>query len=149
MKNSTITKELNAILKGEFMAIDFYEEYMKKIDDENIKSKLQEIQQDHKHHSLLLSDRIVDLGGHPAHGVGLGGKMAELMNNVKHMKKSTIASYLEEAKQGEDKGIAMSREVVRGDLDKKSMNLVQDILDTDDKHVDTLDSMLDAINNIH
>ena len=47
LKKTSIS-ELNAILKGEYMAIDSYGKYIDNISDSNAKSELQRIQKEHK-----------------------------------------------------------------------------------------------------
>lgn len=51
MNNENIVKELNAYLKGEYMAIHSYEHYIQNISNPNIKKALQKIQQEHKQHA--------------------------------------------------------------------------------------------------
>jgi rubrerythrin len=49
--DKTSINELNALLKGEHMAIDGYEKYIQNVNDPNIKGELQKIQQEHKMHA--------------------------------------------------------------------------------------------------
>jgi bacterioferritin (cytochrome b1) len=72
--DKTSINELNALLKGEHMAIDGYEKYIQNVNDPNIKGELQKIQQEHKMHAIKISERIQSLGGRPVDGVGVMGK---------------------------------------------------------------------------
>ena len=146
MENKVSVNELNAVLKGEHMAIDAYERYMEKIDDKDVKSKLQEIQQDHKLHSILISERIQDLNGHPVDGVGIRGKISEVATNIKDIRKNDPLSLLNAAKKGEDTGIKMAAEVVKGDLDYVSRKLIDGVLSDDTKHIAELNTMILEIN---
>lgn len=134
-------KELNTLLKGEHMAIGGYERYIQEIKDTNIKGELQKIQQDHKQHAIKISERIQNLGGKPAADEGIGGKMAQAVSGIKEAGKNNVLSILKEALNGEDNGIKMADEVVKGDLDSQSAALVNDILNDDRNHVDRLSQL--------
>ena len=75
MDNTNI-KELNAFLKGEYMAIDSYDIFIQKANN-------QRIQQEHKLHALQISERIQNLGGRPVSGLSIIGKIAETVSNIK------------------------------------------------------------------
>jgi bacterioferritin len=143
--DKTSVNELNAFLKGEHMAIDSYERYIEKIKDTNIKEELQNIQKDHKLHATIIGERILNLGGHPVNGVGLTGKVAEVASVVKDIGLKGTTAILKEVKNGEDNGIKMAQEIVKGDLDNDSMTMINSILDDDRQHL----SMLDNIINTH
>lgn len=147
MKNKSI-KELNTFLKGEHMGIDAYEKFINKVDDENIKNQLQDIQKDHRKHAEKIAERIQDLGGKAKNGVGLTGKIAEAASNIKNIGKKDDISILKQAYDGEDLGIKMATEVVKGDLDNDSAKLIRDILSEDRNHLDKLNSLIQNKGNI-
>ncbi|MNP85536.1 hypothetical protein D3C76_1853180 [compost metagenome] len=67
--------------------------------------------------------------------------MVEFMNLFQ--KDSSQSQFiLRDALRGEDKGIVMSEQLVRGELDQESRQLVEDILDHDRKHLDQLNKYL-------
>lgn len=134
-------KELNTILKGEHMAIGGYEKYIQGIKDTNIKGEFQKIQQDHKQHAIKIAERIQNLGGKPVDDEGISGKIAQVMSSIKEAGKNDTLSILKEALHGEDTGIKMADEVVKGDLDSQSAALVNDILNDDRNHVDRLSEL--------
>jgi Bacterioferritin (cytochrome b1) len=138
MENTTAINELNAFLKGEYMAIDIYEDYIRTVDSTNTQNILQSIQSDHKNHAKQISDRIKNLGGVPSKSVGFTGKIAENINSLKHINKSDDNSILREAYSGEDKGIKMAEEIVKGDLDTESASMINIILETDKQHLNLL-----------
>ena len=140
MKNDVI-KELNTFLKGNFMAVHAYERYIQHIDDSDIKQLLQKIQQDHKQHAILITERIQNLDGTPVDDVGMMGSVAELMNKIKGSTTDPNA-ILKDALLGEHRGIEKSKEILNGDLDPESLDLVKGILNHDQKHVDLLDELL-------
>lgn len=136
-----IIKELNAFLEGNFMAIQAYERYIQKIKEPHIKQIFQKIQQDHKQHATMIAERIQNLGGVPVDDAGLKGTISNMTQNLKRSTQGT-ASILKDALAGEYRGIEMSKELVKGDLDPESLELVNDILTHDEKHVDLLDQLI-------
>ncbi|GGH18752.1 DUF2383 domain-containing protein [Paenibacillus segetis] len=137
MDNSDVVKELNAFLEGNYMAVLSYERYIQHVADQDIKKVLQDIQKDHKYHAIRVAERIQNLGGVPADDAGIQGSMVEFMNRFK--KATDDPNFiLQDAIKGEDKGIQMSEQLVRGDLDPESQKLVKDILNEDRQHLDQL-----------
>src|SRR5690625_3850715 len=78
----TVVKELNTFLEGNYMAIQTYDKYINHVEDVRLKKILQEIQQDHKKHAMVIAERIQNLGGMPAKDAGLKGNMAQMMKNL-------------------------------------------------------------------
>lgn len=144
---NVVTNELNVLLKGEFMAVESFEKFIHHIPDVNAKNELKKIQQNHKKHTDEISERIQVLGGKPSRGVGVSGKVAEIISDLKNITKTDSITYLQEAYSGEDKGIKMAREIVKGDLDKESMNLVNQILNEDSSHLGTLNGLISSLKN--
>lgn len=140
--NKTTINELNAFLKGINMAIDNYEKYIESVDNKEVKTEFQKIQQDHKKHAIQVAKRIQDLGGSPADGVGLSGKAAEVMTDIMHIGRTHVKDYLDDAYNGEKQGIKMVDEIVKGDIDSDSMHLVNSILAKDKQHLDTLNQLM-------
>jgi bacterioferritin len=144
---NTVTNELNVVLKGEFMAMESFEKFIHHIPDLNAKNELKKIQQNHKKHTDQITQRIQTLGGKPSSGVGMSGKVAEIISDIKDITKTDPVFYLQEAYSGEAKGIKMAREIVKGDLDKESMNLIDQILDEDNSHLGTLNGIISSLKN--
>ena len=132
-----VVNELNAYLKGEYMAIKAYEGYIERIKDNTIEQELRGIQEDHKQHAAKVSERIRKLGGKPAKGAGMIGLMSDMKNLLKRNSDDT-RFILKDAGAGEYRGIQMAEEVVKGDLDKESLELVKSLLAEDREHVGKL-----------
>ena len=132
-----VVKELNAYLKGEYMAIKAYDGFLERIKDSNMKEELHNIQGDHKQHAAKVTERIIKLGGKPAKGPGLMGTMSDMKNLVKRNSDDT-RTILVDAGLGEYRGIQMAEEVVKGDLDSESLSLIKDMLEEDRGHVGKL-----------
>lgn len=136
-----VVKELNAYLKGEYMAIKAYDEYLERIKDTDMKEELVNIQQDHIRHAAMVSRRIMSLGGKPATGPGWMGTMSDVMNIVKR-NSDNVNDILADAGIGEYRGIRMAEEVVKGDLDEESLGLVKDMMEEDRGHVSRLGGLI-------
>ena len=118
---NTVVRELNALLKGNYMAIHGYEKFIQNVKDPDAKSELQRIQQEHKENAALIAERIQNLGGVPEDGAGLMGNMGELMNSLKGISGNPI--YHKGCIGERGKGIKMAEEIVRGDMDQESRKL--------------------------
>lgn len=141
MEQKTIVKYLNKFLEGNYMAIHTYENYIKHIDNEEIKHIFQKIQQDHKNHAMKVAERIQNLGGVATHDVGLQGKMVEIVQNITGGTKQ-LHSIIKDAIAGERRGIEKSKEIVDENLDEESLQLVKSILATDENHTEQLENLL-------
>jgi bacterioferritin len=136
-----VTRELNTFLKGNYMAIHAYENYIHNVKNTKLKQVLQEIQQNHKLHAALVAERIQNLDGIPVDDVGMMGNAAKLMNKIKAPAKDSDV-ILKDALVGEHRGIEKSKELLNGDLDPESLALVESILAVDEQHVDLLDKFV-------
>lgn len=134
MDNPAIS-ELNALLKGEQMAIHAYDRFIDGVEDIEARSQLKKFQSDHKRHSEILAKRIIELGGQPQFGTGAAGMMASVKGMMEELGRRSTADILKEAYDGEDKGIAAAEEVVKGDLDRESAQIVNEILTEDHAHL--------------
>jgi rubrerythrin len=131
------------------MAIGGYERYIQSVNDPGVKKELQRIQQEHKQHAIKIAERIQNLGGKPVEDVGVFGKMAETVSGIKDIGLKETKDILKEAYNGENNGIGMADELVKGDLDSGSRLMVNDILDDDRNHLDILGSMIKNNSIIH
>lgn len=138
MKSKTSSKELNAFLKGECMAIDSYEKYINMVNDPSIKTDMSQILKVHRENAQKLSDRIIQLGGKPTNSVGLRGKFGQMMGSIKDIKKHSDDDICKKAYYWENKGSNMAEEIVKGDIDSESANLVNEIISTDKNNLNNL-----------
>jgi bacterioferritin (cytochrome b1) len=141
LKDTSIA-ELNTVLKGEFMAIDSYGKFIDKVNNQQIKTELQNIQSSHKKQAMNLSNRIKALGGNPAKGLGITGKTLEKLSGIKDIGRNNENHFLQKAYNGEKSGIKMVSEIVKGDLDKDSNSLINSMISEDNTHLEALKSLL-------
>lgn len=141
MQEDVVIKELNAYLKGEYMAIHSYEHFIQHAIDPKVKNELQRIQQEHKQHALKVAERIQDLGGKAVNDNGVMLSMKEGMMMLKGISNNT-EEIIMEAIKGQEMGMRMTEDIVRGDLDPDSNDLVAKNLDEDREHIKQLNSLL-------
>ena len=141
MDNEAVIKELNAYLKGEFMGIHSYEQYIQQVTDPTIKTELQRIQREHKEHAAKTAERIQDLGGKAVNDNRIMLSMREGMMKLKGTP-DTVDEILLSAIKGQEIGMKMTEEIVRGDLDPESKQLVAENLDQDREHINHLNDLM-------
>jgi bacterioferritin len=97
-------KLLNMALKGEHMAIQGFDHFIKNVKDTTAVEKLQEIQKRHRDQADKLSKKIQELKGNPVNSAGLSGAFQELKYRTlpKSHKKNDI---LDNAIEGEELGL--------------------------------------------
>lgn len=137
-----VINHLNTLFKGEQMAVEGYEKFIEAADDMKIKSRLQEIQRDHKEHASLLAEKIQSMGGRPEYGTGITGVISNLRLALETRSKGDSIEILKRAYDGEDKGIAMAEKVVKEELDEDSKKLLDQILSKDHDHLKSMLSLL-------
>ncbi|MDP4181767.1 MAG: DUF2383 domain-containing protein [Bacillota bacterium] len=131
----SVANELNLLLRGIDMAVEAYEFYIGKVEDANLKSELQKIQKDHKNHASIVAERIQNLGHKPQYGTGVAGFFANTKNTLQKMADNEDTDILKQAYEGEDKGVAMAEELVKGDLDSESAVIARKVLSEDKEHL--------------
>ena len=136
--NKETIKSLNELLQGEYMAVESFNNFISKIEDENIKNGFKEVQQQHRENINNLASYIQDIGGQPDENLGMKGKMAEIKLNMEFGSKVDSSEVIEKAIEGETQGVNMAEKVLRGNLDDKSRELAGEILENDRKSIEKL-----------
>jgi bacterioferritin len=141
MSNEMIIEELNTLLRGTYMGIRSLEHYIQKVENLELKHTFQSMQQASKLDAQKLAERIQNLGGVPADDEGVSGSIHSFMHKV--MTPNSPTEMVEDALHGVDNyGVKYSEEVVKGDLDPESRQLVEKVIDTNRRHAEQLKQML-------
>lgn len=146
---NTVVNELNTILKGEHMAVESYDRFIHMIEDDRVKEEFQKILDDHKKHVRLLEKRIKELGGEPKEDLGFAGIMANAKLAMRTMGDKKTIDLVKQAYDGEDKGVAMAKEIVKGDLDDESAKLMQDILAKEHEHLTKINQIMGELERLN
>ena len=140
--NSETTKALNELLQGEYMAVESFNNFISRLEDENAKKTLQEIQKQHRENIDKLASYIQDIGGQPDENLGMKGKMGDIKLNMDLGSSSDMKEIVKKAIEGETKGVNMAEKVLRGDLDYRSRDIAGEILEKDRKSIEKLKNLL-------
>lgn len=140
--NSETIKSLNELLQGEYMAVDSFNNFISRLEDENMKKTFQEIQKQHRENIDKLASYIQSIGGEPDENLGMKGKMGEMMLDMKLGSETDSDEIIEKAIEGETKGVNMAEKVLRGDLDDRSRDIAGEILEKDRKSIEKLKKLL-------
>lgn len=140
--NSETIKALNELLQGEYMAVDSFNNFISRLEDENAKKTFQEVQKQHRENIDKLARYIQSIGGQPDENLGMKGTMGEMMLNMKLGPETDSDEIIEKAIEGETKGVNMAEKVLRGDLDDRSRDIAGEILEKDRKSIEKLKKLL-------
>ncbi len=143
--NSETIKALNELLQGEYMAVDSFNNFISRLEDENVKKIFQEVQKQHRENIDKLASYIQSIGGQPDENLGMKGSMGEMMLDMELGSESNLDEIIEKAIEGETKGVNMAEKVLRGDLDDRSRDIAGEILEKDRKSIEKLKSLFKNI----
>lgn len=143
MDNNTETiKSLNELLQGEYMAVDSFNNFISRLEDENAKKTFQEVQKQHRENIDKLASYIQDIEGQPDENLGMKGRMGEMMLNMDLGTEADTNEIIKKAIEGETKGVNMTEKVLRGKLDDRSRDIAGEILEKDRKSIEKLKKIL-------
>lgn len=144
MENDVIVEELNTLLRGTYMGIRGFEHYIQELKQPELQQNFQSMQQELKQNASKIAERIQDLGGVPADDEGISGSFHSFMHKV--MLPDDTKKIIEDALEGIDQyGIQYSEKLVRGDLDAESKRMVEEVINTNRRHVEKLKELLPDI----
>ncbi len=111
---------LNTLLRGEISAVETYRQALKKVDDFQARTQLEECERSHQRRVGKLTDRVRALGGKPAETSGMWGAFAKLIEGGARLLGTRAAVIALE--QGEDRGLKDYRtEIEKLDPDSRRM----------------------------
>ena len=142
MHDTETVKSLNQLLQGEYMAVESFNNFLSKLEDENVKQVFKEVQKQHRENISKLASYIQDIGGRPEENLGLKGKMGDIKINMDLGSDPDTTEVIEKAIAGETQGVNMAEKVLRGNLDDRSRHIAGEILNNDRKSIEKLKSLL-------
>jgi uncharacterized protein (TIGR02284 family) len=140
--NKETIQSLNQLLQGEYMAVESFNNFIPKLEDENVKQIFQEVQKQHRENIDKLASYIQDIGGRAEENLGMKGIMGDIKINIDIGFDADKVEIIEKAIEGETKGVNMAEKVLRGNLDEKSRDIAGEILHKDRKSIEKLKSLL-------
>lgn len=136
--NLETIKSLNELLQGEYMAIESFNNFISRLEDEKMRKSFQDIQKQHRENVEILANYIQNIGGQPDENLGMKGKMGDIMLNMELGPDSIDNEIIKKAIEGETKGVNMAEKVLRGKLDEKSRDIAGEILENDRRSIEKL-----------
>ena len=124
------------------MAIESFNNFISKVEEDNVKTTFQEVQKQHRENVEILANYIQDLGGQPEENLGMKCKMADIKLNMDLVSKADDLEVIEKAIDGETQGVNMAEKVLRGTLDDKSRDLTGEILKNDRNCIEKLQRLI-------
>lgn len=140
--NKETIKSLNQLLQGEYMAVESFNNFISKLEDETVKQTFKEVQKQHRENIDKLASYIQDIGGRAEENLGMKGIMGDIKINMDLASDADKAEIIEKAIEGETKGVNMAEKVLRGNLDEKSRDIAGEILHMDRKSIEKIKSLL-------
>ncbi|MBS4538683.1 DUF2383 domain-containing protein [Clostridium sp. D2Q-11] len=135
--DNTTEKSLNSLLQGEYMAVDSFNIFISKLQNQKYRDVFQDVQKQHRDNISTLAEYIQNIGGKPDENLGFKGNMADIKINFDMYKKND--NYIKnKAIEGETNGINMTEKIMRGNLDNKSRDIVGEILHRDRNSIERL-----------
>lgn len=133
-------KSLNKLLQGEYMAIESFNNFINRIEDEETKTTFQMVQKQHRKNADTLASYIQNVGGRAKENLGLKGRIGDIRLNME-LGSSIDYEVVKKAIEGETKGINMAEKVLRGNLDDASRNLAGEVLQYDRESIKNLEGL--------
>lgn len=140
--NNETIQSLNMLLQGEYMAVESFNNFISKLEDENVKKTFKEVQKQHRENIDKLASYIQDIGGRAEENLGMKGIMGDIKINIDIGFDADEAEIIEKAIEGETQGVNMAEKVLRGNLDEKSRDIAGEILHKDRMSIEKLKSLL-------
>lgn len=133
---------LQNMINGVAIAIHTYDTFIPEMKDPEVQLLFQDIRTGHRHHLDLLIRRVEELGHRPQIQQNLRMWLAEVMMEARTRVGIAPEKMIRWALRGEDMGLTSAEEVVAGDLDEVSKELVDQILLDSAGYVDQLTDLI-------
>lgn len=134
-------QSLNQLLQGEYMAVESFNNFISRLNDERVKQVFQDVQKHHRENIDKLAGYIQEIGGRPEENLGFKGTMGEVKVNMDLGPDAGTEEIIKKAIEGETKGVNMAEKVLRGDLDERSRDIAGEILHQDRHSIKKLERL--------
>lgn len=139
--NKENIEALNQLLQGEYMAVEVFNTFISKLDNPQYKKTFQDIQRNHRKNISSLAKYIQSLHGKPLENIGMKGTVADIKLKMELGLMVKDQKILRKAIEGEQLGINMAEQILRGNLNEKSRDMAGKILQRDRKSLDQLNKL--------
>ncbi|MDF2606080.1 MAG: Ferritin-like domain protein [Bacillales bacterium] len=141
MDNNKTIKELNKLLKGQYMGIHSYENYLETTINPMLREELIDIQKIHREHADIIIERIHQLGGTAVNSTGIVGTITEFSMELSGYPTKS-KDIIKGAIKGEHMGLSALEKFLTNETDPTTGEVVEKILSKDRSIVDRLKVLL-------
>lgn len=136
---------IQSLLRGELSAVETYTQAIKKFEDSEVISDLQELRAEHDKAVRKLRDHVVRFGGTPTEDSGAWGTFAKAVTGV--AKAMGSATALAALRRGEEHGIGLYKEALdRETLPPECEGLIRaELMPACRVHVARLDALIQRV----
>lgn len=134
MDKNKLVQSLNDYLQNEYRGIHTYECYIQQTQDPSVKYELDRIKRFHQQQAIQIANQIQNLGGQAVEEHDVMAEFGEDMMDVKDIPKST-QDILQKALKTHEEGLSKTEEILKGDLDSESSQMLDAHLNRDKKNL--------------
>lgn len=141
-RQSEPIEALQAVLRGEYMAIGVYDAVVESVESPELKRRLQTVRDNHQRHARQLAQQIRELGGTPPDEAYMRRWTANARIRMRGWYRYDPRSMLHQVYHGEDQSIAATLRVTSNRLDPRSQALIERITAEDRRHLGMLEQVI-------
>lgn len=141
MKSSL--KKLNSLLTEEYAMINSFDSYLNSLPDGEDKEELTTILMNHEHNASQLKSQIQSLGGKPKDGTH---STPDSIKGESINDNTVVEKVLKKAQQQEKFTVELAQDITRSKVDEDTKYLVQEIVDVNRTHLETIDRLIRKYN---
>ncbi len=135
-------RELNQLIMNQEEMIESYSRMIRDVEDPKLKKILMRIQESHFTQMMVMSDRILELGGNPKFETGLVGVMDDIRYNKGGKDGLTSLENARIALDGERLNIEKLSVFATNEIDSTSLELLQKAVNMQHENISILEEYI-------
>lgn len=135
-------RELNQLIMNQEEMIESYSRMIRDVEDPKLKKILMRIQESHFTQMMVMSDRILELGGNPKFVTGLVGVMDDIRYNKGRKDGLTSLENARIALDGERFNIEKLSVFATNEIDSTSLELLQKAVNMQHENISILEEYI-------
>lgn len=142
LENSKLTNEsIDKILRGEFSAMESYEQLMEKVNDDPEIERLEQFRDDHKKAASFWKMQVKREGKVPENSSSIWGKVVETFVGASKLAGNTAA--LKAIKKGEEHGLSLYEDMLNSDdlTPSQKVKITQEFIPNQMKHIESINAI--------
>ncbi|MCX7774341.1 MAG: PA2169 family four-helix-bundle protein [Clostridia bacterium] len=134
-------RDLNELIRRQEAMVESYARLAHDVKDDELRENFKVFQENHFKQMMVISDRVMELGGEPKFKVGLRG----VMDDLRHRRGKKDITDLETAKiaiSGEKTDIEKIESYNLGEVDATSLEIIQKLIERDEENIKALEAFI-------